>query len=229
LENGKNGNPGQRALKLTTKSTDSKYLLEYFLFSFYLCPPSKARCLLAKVSGNGQIEIFKKMSVKIRLQRMGRKKNPFYQIVVADSRSPRDGRYIERLGTYNPMTKPATIDIDREKALDWVMKGAQPTDTARAILRYKGIYYKKHLLRGVSKGSMTIEEAQVKHQQWVDQKEAQIAARVAQTAAEKAAFHAAVNGVAPPKVVAPAPAPAPEPVAPEAPAEAAQEESPAEE
>jgi len=88
---------------------------------------------------------------------MGRKKHPFYQIVVADSRSPRDGRYIERLGTYNPMTKPATIDIDREKALDWVMKGAQPTDTARAILRYKGIYYKKHLLRGVSKGSMTIE------------------------------------------------------------------------
>ena len=160
---------------------------------------------------------------------MGRKKHRFYQIVVADSRSPRDGRYIERLGTYNPMTKPATIDIDREKALDWVMKGAQPTDTARAILRYKGIYYKKHLLRGVSKGSMTIEEAQAKHQQWVDQKEAQIAAHVAQTAAEKAAFHAAVNGVAPPKVAAPAPAPAPEPVAPEAPAEAEQEESPAEE
>jgi small subunit ribosomal protein S16 len=185
--------------------------------------------LLVKVSGNGQIETFKKMSVKIRLQRMGRKKHPFYQIVVADSRSPRDGRYIERLGTYNPMTKPATIDIDREKALDWVMKGAQPTDTARAILRYKGIYYKKHLLRGVSKGSMTIEEAQAKHQQWVDQKEAQIAAHVAQTAAEKAAFHAAVNGIAPPKVAAPAPAPAPEPVAPEAPAEAEQEESPAEE
>lgn len=146
---------------------------------------------------------------------MGRKKNPFYQIVVADSRAPRDGRYIERLGTYNPMTKPATIEIDREKAYEWITKGAQPTDTARAILRFKGVYFKKHLMRGVQKGAMTVEEAQVKHQEWVDTKEARIAARFAQTAAEKAAFHAAVNGIAPPKVVAPAPAP----VAPEAPAE----------
>ena len=78
------------------------------------------------------------MSVKIRLQRMGRKKRPFYHLVVSDSRSPRDGRYIERLGTYNPMTKPATIEIDRDKTFDWVMKGAQPTETARAILRFKG-------------------------------------------------------------------------------------------
>lgn len=163
------------------------------------------------------------MSVKIRLQRMGRKKSPFYQIVVADSRAPRDGRYIERLGTYNPMTKPATIDIDRDKAFDWLMKGAQPTDTARAILRFKGIYYKKHLMRGVQKGAMTPEEAQVKHQEWVDTKEARIAARFAQTAAEKAAFNAAVNGIAPPpKPVAPAPAP-------EAPAAAEPTEASAEE
>ena len=146
---------------------------------------------------------------------MGRKKNPFYQIVVADSRAPRDGRYIERLGTYNPMTKPATIEIDREKAYEWITKGAQPTATARAILRFKGVYFKKHLMRGVQKGAMTVEEAQVKHQEWVDTKEARIAARFAQTAAEKAAFYAAVNGVAPPKVAAPAPAP----VTPEAPAE----------
>jgi ribosomal protein S16 len=99
------------------------------------------------------------MAVKIRLQRMGRKKRPFYQIVVADSRSPRDGRFIDNLGSYNPMTKPATIDIDRDRAFDWLTKGAQPTDTVRAILRFKGVYYRKHLMRGVAKGSMTVEEA----------------------------------------------------------------------
>ena len=90
------------------------------------------------------------MAVKIRLQRKGRRKRPFYHIVVADARAPRDGRFIEKLGTYNPMTSPATIDLDRDAAFEWLMKGAQPTDTARAILRFKGVLYKKHLDRGVN-------------------------------------------------------------------------------
>jgi small subunit ribosomal protein S16 len=135
------------------------------------------------------------MPVKIRLQRRGRKKRPFYHIVIADSRSPRDGRYIERIGTYNPMTKPATIDIDRDKAYDWLMKGAQPTDTARAILRFKGVYYKKHLMRGVKKGALTQEEAEKKYQEWVEAKEEKIAKRFAQSAAEKAAHLAKVAGI----------------------------------
>ena len=99
------------------------------------------------------------MAVKMRLQRKGRRKRPFYHIVVADGRSPRDGRFIERLGSYNPMTKPATIEIDREKAFDWLQKGAQPTDTVRAILRFKGVYYRRHLMRGVAKGALTEEQA----------------------------------------------------------------------
>lgn len=137
------------------------------------------------------------MSVKIRLQRKGRKQRPFYQIVVADSRSPRDGRFIEKLGTYNPMTKPATIEIDRDKAFDWLMKGAQPTETARAILRFKGVYYKKHLMRGVKKGAMTQEEADAKYNEWVDAKEAKIAARFVKTAEDKAAWLTKISGVAP--------------------------------
>ncbi|MEO1714380.1 MAG: 30S ribosomal protein S16, partial [Bacteroidota bacterium] len=100
------------------------------------------------------------MPVKIRLQRRGRKKAPFYHIVVADSRAPRDGKFIEKVGTYNPLTKPATIDLDRDLAFDWLMKGAQPTDTVRAILRFKGVLYKKHLYRGVKKGALTQEEAE---------------------------------------------------------------------
>ena len=141
------------------------------------------------------------MAVRIRLQRMGRKKRPFYQIVVADSRSPRDGRFIDNLGSYNPMTKPATIEIDRDRAYDWVTKGAQPTDTVRAILRFKGVYYRKHLMRGVAKGSMTVEEATEKFQAWVDAKESKTAARVQKTAEEKEAFRLAVSGVAKAKPV----------------------------
>lgn len=136
------------------------------------------------------------MPVKIRLQRKGRKQRPFYHIVVADARAPRDGRFIEKLGTYNPMTKPATIDLDREKAFDWLTKGAQPTDTARAILRFKGVYFKKHLMRGVKKGALTMEEAEKQYQTWVDAKEAKVQARFEQTAQEKAAFYAKLNGVA---------------------------------
>ena len=141
------------------------------------------------------------MPVKIRLQRKGRKQRPFYQIVVADSRSPRDGKFIEKLGTYNPMTKPATIEIDRDKAFDWLMKGAQPTETAKAILRFKGVYYKKHLMRGVRKGAMTPEEADAKYNDWVDGKEAKIAARFQKTAEEKANWLAKVSGTTPPPPV----------------------------
>lgn len=137
------------------------------------------------------------MPVKIRLQRKGRKKSPFYHIVVADVRSPRDGRFIEKLGTYNPMTRPATIDIDRDKAYDWLMKGAQPTDTVRAILRFKGVYYKKHLLRGVAKGALTEEEAEAKYQEWVSKKEAKIAERFEEWEKEKRDFHEQVSGVPP--------------------------------
>ncbi len=135
------------------------------------------------------------MPVKIRLQRRGRKKRPFYQIVIADARAPRDGRYIERIGSYNPMTKPATIEIDRDKAYDWLIKGAQPTDTVRAILRFKGVYYKKHLMRGVKKGALTIEEAENKYQEWIETKEEKIAKRFAKTAADKAAYNATLAGI----------------------------------
>ena len=142
------------------------------------------------------------MPVKIRLQRKGRKRRPYYHIVVADVRAPRDGKYIERIGMYNPMTKPATIDIDREKAYDWLSKGAQPTDTARAILKFKGVYYRRHLMRGVKKGALTQEEADKLYQEWIEQKEARVAARFEQTAKELAEFHAAVSGT-PPVVQAP--------------------------
>lgn len=136
--------------------------------------------------------------VKIRLQRKGRRKRPFYHIVVADARAPRDGRFIEKLGVYNPMTSPATIDIDRDKAFDWLQKGAQPTDTVRAILRFKGVLYKKHLMRGVKKGALTTEEADAKYKEWIDTKEAKIAARMEQSAAEKRAELIKLSGVAPP-------------------------------
>lgn len=161
------------------------------------------------------------MPVKIRLQRKGRKQRPFYQIVVADSRSPRDGKFIEKLGSYNPMTKPATIEIDRDKAFDWLVKGAQPSETARAILRFKGVYYRKHLMRGVKKGAMTQEEADAKYNEWVDNKEAKVAARFEETAAEKAAWLAKLSGSAPAPVVVEEEAPA---VEAEATTEAASEE-----
>lgn len=147
------------------------------------------------------------MSVKIRLQRHGRKKAPFYHIVIADSRSPRDGRFIEKIGTYNPMTKPATIDINRDKAFDWLQKGAQPTDTVRAILRFKGVMYRKHLTRGVAKGALTAEQAMDKYTAWIDTKEKKISDAVAKTADEKKVFAELVFGK--PKVK---PAPIEEPV-----------------
>ena len=114
------------------------------------------------------------MATKIRLQRFGKKGKPFFHVVVADSRSPRDGKFIERLGSYNPNTNPATIEINFEKTLDWVNKGAQPTDTARAILSYKGVLYKKHLEGGVKKGALTTEQADEKFAAWLDAKGGQI-------------------------------------------------------
>lgn len=114
------------------------------------------------------------MATKIRLQRFGKKGKPFYHVVVADARAPRDGKFIERIGSYNPNTNPATIDINFEKALDWVNKGAQPTDTCRAILSYKGVMYKKHLEGGVKKGAITAEQAEVKFAEWLQSKEGKI-------------------------------------------------------
>lgn len=114
------------------------------------------------------------MATKIRLQRFGKKGKPFFHVVVADSRAPRDGRFIERLGSYNPNTNPATIVLNFDKALDWVNKGAEPTDTCRAILSYKGVLYKKHLEGGVKKGALTEEQAESKFAEWVSAKDAKI-------------------------------------------------------
>lgn len=129
------------------------------------------------------------MPVKLRLQRHGKKNKPFYHIVAADARAPRDGKFIERIGSYNPNTNPATIDVNVESALKWLDNGAQPTDTARAILSYKGVMFKKHLLRGVAKGSFTAEVAEEKWAAWMSEKDAQIQAKVDKLSnAEKAAF-----------------------------------------
>ena len=117
------------------------------------------------------------MPVKIRLQRHGSKKRPFYFIVIADSRSPRDGKFIQKLGTYNPLTVPATVQLDRQKALDWLQKGAQPTDTVRRILSYKGVLYLKHLLRGVTLSLFDEATAMEKFTKWSTEHEAQIRKR----------------------------------------------------
>lgn len=117
------------------------------------------------------------MATKIRLQRHGRKGRPIFTIVVADSRVKRDGKFIERLGQYNPNTNPATIELNFDSALDWVMKGAQPTDTARAILRYKGVMMKKHLLEGVKKGAFDEAEAEKRFESWLGEKANKIDAK----------------------------------------------------
>jgi small subunit ribosomal protein S16 len=113
------------------------------------------------------------MPVKIRLQRHGSKKRPFYFIVVADARSPRDGKFIQKLGTYNPQTSPAMVQLDRQKSLEWLNNGAQPTDTVRKILSNKGVLYLKHLLRGVSLGLFDDATAMQKFQEWHTEHEAQ--------------------------------------------------------
>ena len=125
------------------------------------------------------------MPVKIRLSRHGRKRNAFYHIVVADSRAPRDGKFIERIGSYNPNTNPATIDLDFDSALSWLRKGAQPTDTARAILSYRGVLYMNHLLKGVAKGALSEEQAKEKFEAWKKEKEARIQAKRDQLAGDK--------------------------------------------
>jgi small subunit ribosomal protein S16 len=135
------------------------------------------------------------MPAKIRLQRHGRKKRPFYHIVVADARAPRDGKFIEKIGTYNPMTSPATIDLDRDKAFDWLMKGAQPTYTMAAILRFKGVMFRKHLQRGVAKGAISQEQADAKYNQFIEDKDAKIAARFEKSAQEKIDRLKAIDGV----------------------------------
>jgi small subunit ribosomal protein S16 len=117
------------------------------------------------------------MPVKIRLQRQGRKFQSIYSIVVADSRAPRDGKFIESLGQYNPNTNPATIVLDFNRALEWLQKGAQPTDTCRAILSYKGVLYKKHLMEGVKKGAFDEAEAEKRFQTWMSGKEQKIQAK----------------------------------------------------
>ena len=114
------------------------------------------------------------MPVKIRLSRHGKKGYPFYHIVVADSRAPRDGRYIERLGMYNPNTNPATIEFDFDRALDWLQKGAQPTDTCRSLLSKKGVFMKKHLIDGVKKNAFSAEVAEQKFESWLKDKVSKI-------------------------------------------------------
>lgn len=135
------------------------------------------------------------MATKIRLQRHGKKGRPFYHLVIADSRAPRDGKFIERIGSYNPNTNPATIDLNFESALSWIQKGAQPTDTVRAILSYKGVMYKKHLLDGVKKGAFDEAAAEAKFEEWLKGKDAKIEGKKDNLAkskedAKKAAFEA---------------------------------------
>jgi small subunit ribosomal protein S16 len=110
------------------------------------------------------------MATRIRLQRHGKKGKPFFHIVVADSRSKRDGRFIEKLGTYNPNTNPATIDLDFDRSVHWVSVGASPSETAKAILSYKGVLMKEHLMRGVTKGALTEGQMEAKYAKWLDEK-----------------------------------------------------------
>lgn len=140
------------------------------------------------------------MPVKIRLQRHGKKGKPFYWIVAADSRAKRDGRFLEKLGTYNPNVNPAEINLNVDGAVQWLQNGAQPTDTARAILSYKGALLKNHLMGGVAKGALTEEQAEAKFNAWVEekgkavsQKEASIADAKAKAKAEALAAEKAVN------------------------------------
>lgn len=193
------------------------------------------------------------MATKIRLQRHGKKGRPFYHIVIADSRVKRDGRFIEKLGTYDPNTNPATIDLDFDSALSWMKKGAQPTDTARAILQYKGVVFKNHLDKGVLKGALTQEQADKKFEAWLSDKESKIAnksdevqkkaakeaeerLKKEQEANEERAKAIAAKNTPEPEAPAEEEAPAAEaaeetaaPAAEEAPAEEAKADAPAEE
>ena len=149
------------------------------------------------------------MSVKIRLQRHGKKGKPFYWIVAADARAKRDGKYLEKIGTYNPNLNPAVIDLDIDKAVNWLQDGAQPTDTAKNILSYKGAMLKNHLVGGIRKGALTQEQADVKFAAWLEQKaikvsdkeaglsQAQSDAKAVAFAAEKAVNEARIEAAKP--------------------------------
>lgn len=131
------------------------------------------------------------MSTKIRLARHGRKSSPFYHVVIADSRAPRDGKFIEKLGVYNPMTNPATIDLNFDRALYWLMNGAEPSDTARSILSAEGVLMKKHLLEGVKKGAFDASTADAKFETWAKAKEAKNQAKVSKLSQESQAAYKA--------------------------------------
>ncbi len=117
------------------------------------------------------------MPTRIRLQRKGKKGRPYYHVVVADQRAPRDGRYIERIGAYDPNRNPALVEVDRDKALDWLQKGAQPSDTARAILSYTGVLYRNHLQNGVKKGAFDQAEAERRFESWLEAKKGKVEAK----------------------------------------------------
>lgn len=125
------------------------------------------------------------MPAKIRLQRHGKKGKAYFHIVIADGRAPRDGKFIENIGTYNPTTNPATITLDTEKALQWLQNGAQPTDTCKAILSYKGVMFKNHLQKGVTKGALTQELADAKFEKWLSEKESKISGKANSVQANK--------------------------------------------
>jgi small subunit ribosomal protein S16 len=125
------------------------------------------------------------MPVKIRLQRHGRKKRPYFWIVAADSRAKRDGKFLEQLGVYNPQTNPATIELDVDASVKWLRNGAQPTDTAKRILSYKGALLKKHLLKGVDKGAFDLEEAEKRFEDWLKQKEDKVLSKAEKIQKEK--------------------------------------------
>lgn len=130
------------------------------------------------------------MPVKIRLQRHGKKGKPFYWVVAADSRAKRDGKFLEKIGTYNPITNPAQIEINVDAAVKWLKNGAQPTETARRILSYKGVLLKYHLLGGVDKGALTLEQAEAKFNAWLDQKAGKISSKEEKLAKDKASAKA---------------------------------------
>lgn len=153
------------------------------------------------------------MPVKIRLQRRGKKGKPYFWIIAADGRSKRDGKYLEKIGSYNPTTNPAQIDLDVDSAVKWLQNGAQPTDTARAILSYKGALLKNHLAGGVRKGALTEEQAEVKFNEWletkkgsIDSKKATLSETEAKEKAEKLAAEKAVSDKRAAEAAAAAPA-----------------------
>jgi small subunit ribosomal protein S16 len=170
------------------------------------------------------------MSVKIRLQRHGKKGKPFYWIVAADARAKRDGRYLEKLGTYNPNTNPATVNLDVDGTVKWLQDGAQPTDTAKTILSYKGAMLKNHLVGGVRKGALTEEQAEEKFQAWLEEKAGKVASKeenVAKVKSEaKAKALEAEKAVNEARVAAAVEEAAPEEVAEEAAPEVAEEAAP---